>query len=79
MDNLTGIYNRAYLLVQYDRLIKRVRPGSAMFMLVIDVNEFKKVNDTLGHLAGDHALMEIAGCSKSLRRRQRPAGQDRRG
>jgi len=61
MDNLTGIYNRAYLLVQYDRLIKRVRPGSAMFMLVIDVNEFKKVNDTLGHLAGDHALMEIAG------------------
>lgn len=61
MDSLTGIYNRAYLLVQYDRLIKRVRPGSAMFMLVIDVNEFKKVNDTLGHLAGDHALMEIAG------------------
>ncbi|WP_165071590.1 diguanylate cyclase [Paludisphaera rhizosphaerae] len=64
-DNLTGLYNRAYLLEQIGPLCERnfIR-GLGTAVLMIDVDHFKRINDTHGHDAGDAALREVA---KTLR------------
>ncbi|GAC1540279.1 MAG: hypothetical protein NVS2B7_12430 [Herpetosiphon sp.] len=60
-DSLTGLPNRALLL---DRLAHRLsvnpRDPISFAVLLLDVDRFKIVNDTLGHKAGDHFLQEIA-------------------
>ncbi|MEI6500575.1 MAG: diguanylate cyclase [Armatimonadota bacterium] len=59
-DALTGVWNRAEVLGLLDREISRAcREGSTVSLLMIDVDHFKQVNDTLGHLGGDAALREI--------------------
>lgn len=50
-DELTGLYNRRYF---YSQLPETVATGSAL--LFVDLDDFKKVNDTYGHRAGDDAL-----------------------
>ena len=50
-DELTGLYNRRYF---YSQLPETVAVGSAL--LFVDLDDFKKVNDTFGHRAGDDAL-----------------------
>jgi diguanylate cyclase (GGDEF)-like protein len=57
LDKLTGLYNRAYFDSQIEREIERAnRGGTSVALLMADLDEFKKVNDTRGHLAGDLAL-----------------------
>ena len=59
-DGLTGLTNRALF---YDRLETALRSASRnegrLALLYLDVNNFKKINDTLGHEAGDQLLIEI--------------------
>jgi GGDEF domain-containing protein len=65
-DPLTGLYNRRSLEQLLDReLDKARRLGYPVGVLVIDVDEFKTVNDTLGHLQGDKALGAVG---RTLRR-----------
>jgi diguanylate cyclase (GGDEF)-like protein len=65
-DPLTGLYNRRSLEQLLDReLDKARRLGYPVGVLVIDVDEFKTVNDTLGHLQGDKALGAVG---RALRR-----------
>ncbi len=65
-DDLTGLFNKRRLLEQLDREIARVRRyGEIMCCLMIDVDDFKPINDTLGHQAGDEALRQIAALLKS--------------
>lgn len=60
-DELTGVHNRRHFLVRADREWERCRRyGMSAAMLMIDVDLFKRVNDTHGHLAGDLMLREIA-------------------
>lgn len=61
VDALTGICNRAYLLQELSEraALHRVRDWS-LGMAVIDIDHFKKINDTYGHQAGDHALKVVA-------------------
>jgi diguanylate cyclase (GGDEF)-like protein len=66
-DPLTGLYNRRQLEEGLHREILRARRGgTSVGVMVIDVDHFKRVNDTLGHEAGDCALRgiadELAGC-----------------
>src|SRR5579884_1538178 len=64
-DPLTGLYNRRSLELLLDReLDKARRLGYPVGVLVIDVDEFKAVNDTFGHLQGDKALGAV---SRTLR------------
>jgi diguanylate cyclase (GGDEF)-like protein len=61
IDSLTGVYNRQFLDRQLPVEIERaMRSGSALSMLVIDVDDFKRINDDLGHKKGDEALVAIA-------------------
>jgi len=68
-DDLTGLANRKLFLKQLSRAIGRAqRKGSPLAALVIDLDRFKSVNDTLGHATGDALLREVAGrLNKNLR------------
>ena len=61
-DGLTGLMNRAYFLEHLERAVARVqrRPDRAVGLLFLDLDRFKQVNDSLGHLAGDRLLSSIA-------------------
>ncbi|MBL8819065.1 MAG: GGDEF domain-containing protein [Planctomyces sp.] len=68
-DSLTGAYNRAYFLTQLaERVaVHRIRRQS-IGLAVIDIDHFKKINDTWGHQAGDHVLKLVSEClQKALR------------
>jgi diguanylate cyclase (GGDEF)-like protein len=61
-DGLTGLYNRSYFQTELERVVERVRrTGKPCALLYIDLDNFKYVNDTLGHAAGDRLLIEVAG------------------
>lgn len=58
MDTLTELYNRKYV---YDRINELIKQGNKRFMLYyMDLDQFKEVNDTYGHEAGDHVLTETS-------------------
>jgi len=68
-DDLTGLYNRKFFLHELERVVERARRGSpGCTLLYIDLDNFKYVNDTLGHQAGDRLLLEV---SQLLRNRAR--------
>ncbi len=61
VDWLTGLYNRQF----YDRLVRiemerATRSGSRLSLLVLDIDDFKVINDTIGHRKGDEALVVVA-------------------
>jgi diguanylate cyclase (GGDEF)-like protein len=58
-DSLTGIPNRRALMEMAEHILPR-RDGSPMALLMIDVDRFKRINDTHGHLAGDAVLRQVA-------------------
>ncbi len=65
-DELTGLYNRRYFNEMIDREINRAnRTKSFLSFLVLDVDYFKKYNDTYGHDAGDKALSAVATAIKN--------------
>lgn len=59
LDSLTGLANRATLLKRVEEL-RADRAKPAFGLLLIDLDDFKKINDSLGHEAGDHLLIQIA-------------------
>ena len=60
-DPLTGLYNRRYALPHLARVAERAaRTGRPFAVMVLDLDHFKRVNDTHGHAAGDAVLREVA-------------------
>ncbi|MDA3832938.1 MAG: diguanylate cyclase, partial [Spirochaetales bacterium] len=60
-DSLTGLANRRHFDLIADRMIKETTRSNGVFSLVmVDIDDFKPINDTLGHDAGDKVLQNIA-------------------
>ena len=68
-DELTGLFNRRYFMNRLNQEFERVRRYESIFtFIMIDIDYFKRINDTNGHLAGDCALRTAAEImKKSLR------------
>jgi diguanylate cyclase len=61
-DALTGLYNRRYLDSTLERELARCqREGLPLSLMLIDLDHFKRINDTYGHQAGDEVLKQLAG------------------
>jgi diguanylate cyclase (GGDEF)-like protein len=61
-DPLTGLANRTLFMERLDNEIKRAeRYGGKLIILFMDIDGFKAINDTYGHLVGDRVLEELAG------------------
>jgi diguanylate cyclase (GGDEF)-like protein len=71
IDGLTQIYNKRYFMESIEREIARSnRYRRDMSLVLFDVDHFKKINDTYGHLAGDQVLKHLASVIKSRIRRE---------
>ena len=60
LDPLTGLNNRKQMKHFYHSWTKGRSDGSVMYLLMVDANKFKTINDTYGHVEGDRALKNIA-------------------
>lgn len=66
-DALTGVLNRRELLERLDReWIKAARHHAPLSLLMIDIDFFKRINDTCGHQAGDAVLVKVADVLKTV-------------
>jgi diguanylate cyclase (GGDEF)-like protein len=59
-DGLTGVANRALIMQRMDQALATARPGTSVALLLLDLDDFKQVNDTLGHRYGDELLGQVA-------------------
>lgn len=70
-DSLTGLNNRKSLVNVFADYEKQAGPERRLFLFMMDLNDFKGINDTYGHAVGDEALVASAGILKeSVRGRQ---------
>jgi len=60
-DSLTGAYNRRYFMTRYDDEFSRAAKYKlSLSLLIIDLDHFKQINDTYGHLSGDMVLKKVS-------------------
>lgn len=59
-DYLTGVYNRKYFFQQLELMTKEIES----YLLIVDIDSFKKINDSFGHIEGDRVLIELADTLK---------------
>lgn len=57
IDKLTGLYNRHYMV---GKLESSMNGGNPQFITMVDIDDFKKINDRYGHNAGDYVLVNVA-------------------
>ncbi len=80
-DPLTGLANRRHFELALDREIDRVaRAGEPALVLMVDIDHFKRVNDTYGHATGDLVLKSVAhvlqGCIRPMDTVSRIGGEE---
>ncbi len=65
IDDLTGLFNRRYFYAQAAVIISSLeRYGQGLCVLILDLDFFKKINDTYGHMTGDQVLIDVAATLK---------------
>jgi diguanylate cyclase (GGDEF)-like protein len=74
-DPLTNLYNRRYLFSCLQHELARVKRGHPLALVMLDLDGFKRVNDTQGHLRGDLLLKEIAATLGATTRTTDVAGR----
>ncbi|MEW6728343.1 MAG: GGDEF domain-containing protein [Pseudomonadota bacterium] len=69
LDPLTGVYNRRFGMQRLNEEFSRaVRADLPLAVLMVDIDHFKRINDTYGHLVGDRVLVKVARLVRSLLR-----------
>lgn len=63
-DHLTGLYNRRLLDIHLDSCLKKNGESDGIGVIMMDIDDFKSINDTYGHVVGDQALVEMASVLK---------------
>ena len=68
-DDLTGLYNRRHFYNQLEKeIIRARRQNRSLFLIMLDIDDFKNFNDAYGHLVGDKALKAVGwAINKSIR------------
>lgn len=76
LDELTGVANRRSIIAALDRDVGRaLRTGESMAVMMVDIDHFKHINDTYGHLAGDQVLREVVNLIQKRIRAQDIVGR----
>lgn len=71
VDGLTQIYNKRYFMENLERELSRSqRYGRDLSLIIFDIDHFKNINDTYGHLAGDYVLKRLAAVVQENIRRE---------
>jgi diguanylate cyclase (GGDEF)-like protein len=70
LDGLTGIFNRRYFELRIEEELERARRfNSGMAVIMVDIDQFKRLNDDFGHLLGDEVLRQVSSIfSQQLRK-----------
>ncbi|MFI9651250.1 diguanylate cyclase [Guyparkeria halopsychrophila] len=70
LDPLTGLYNRRFGMKRLDEELARIqRNQTPMSLIIVDLDHFKRLNDTYGHLAGDKVLVRAASVIRDMLRK----------
>ena len=76
MDSLTGLFNRRHFFLLGEHEFERARRyKSQLSAVMVDLDHFKKVNDSYGHAAGDQVLRDVSASLRALLRRSDVAGR----
>ena len=65
LDHLTGVFNRRQMDIYLSDRVNMARDGRPLSCILLDINHFKSVNDSLGHVAGDDALKDATSILQS--------------
>lgn len=75
-DHLSGLYNRRYIFQYLDKLIASTSlPKGQLSILVLDIDDFKKINDNYGHPVGDKVIKVVAEIAKKALRSEDVMGR----
>ena len=70
MDSLTGVSNRRHFLLQAEQCLQQcARTNDTVALVMFDLDHFKQINDSFGHVTGDWVLEQVAAACRSLCRR----------
>lgn len=66
-DQMTGLYNKATTESKIQASLRELNGNSYEVMMLVDIDDFKKINDTFGHLKGDEVIIDIAKTLQDLK------------
>ena len=70
MDDLTGVYNKGYAAAEIERILREKPTERVDGLLFMDIDNFKEINDTVGHLEADQVLKKLGAVLRSLFRKE---------
>lgn len=75
-DALTGMYNKRFIVNELENYCRIARRSNRAFSIImLDIDDFKQINDRFGHLSGDEYLKQLAGLIRNILRDQDLAGR----